>query len=132
MEIHKGATRELISSYKSKTLSLKRLWGDVNATNISTGSQNCMAFGSLSISATLSFNFQIQVKYNNLLKGGEANGVVVHTLFGIAGVPFFVCLPIKGEIVQLVFSGNGATPVAESSVLVNCMLGHSTAYKVIP
>ena len=132
MEIHKSAHREIkLNTYKSRSLSIKQKWGDLSA--ISTGIQNCMSFGSLSISATCTFNFQVQVYYNNLLKGGEANKVLIHTLNGTANQPFFVVLPIKGETVQLLFSGrDGATPGADDTLLVNTMLGNSSAFKVIP
>ena len=132
MDKHKSALRETkLNTYKPRSLAIKQTWGDLSA--ISTGQQNCMSFGSISISATCTFNFQVQVYYNTLLKGGEANKVLIHTLPGTANQPFFVVLPIKGEIIQLVFSGrDGATPSTDDTLLVNSVLGNSSAYKVIP
>lgn len=132
MDIHKSAVRETkLNTYKPRSLAIKQTWGDLSA--ISTGQQNCMSFGSVSISATCTFNFQVQVYYNTLLKGGGANKVLVHTLQGTADQPFFVVLPIKGEIIQFTFSGrDGASPSTDDTLLVNTILGNSSAYKVIP
>jgi len=131
MEKHKGAVRKTLDTYKPPSLAIKQPWGNLSA--ISTGQQNCMTFGSVSISATCTFNFKVEVYYNNLLKGGGGNKILIHTLPGTANVPFFVVLPIKGEIIQLIFSGrDGATPTTDDTLLVNTMLGNSTAYKVIP
>ena len=132
MDKHKSADRKVgMNTYKPRSLAIKQKWGNLSA--ISTGQQNCMSFGCVSISATCTFNFQVQVYYNTLLKGGEANKVLVHTLQGTANKPFFVALPIKGEIIQFIFSGrDGATPGTDDTLLVNTILGNSTAYKVIP
>ncbi len=132
MDKHNSAVRETkLKTYKPRSLAVKQKWGNLSA--ISTGKQNCMSFSSVSISATCTFNFQVQVYYNTVLKGGDANKVLIHTLQGTANQPFFVVLPIKGEIIQFIFSGrDGANPGTDDTLLVNTLLGYSSAYKVIP
>ena len=133
MENHKSSSIRKLPTYRPKTLTIKQKWG-LNNTDVSTGWENVMGFGSISISATCTIAWKVQVYYNNLLKGGEANKVLIHTFNGTANVPFFVCLPIKGEVVQLVFSGRdaGDPPIAATTILVSCMLGNSSSFKVIP
>lgn len=131
MDKHIGAVGKKLQTYKPRSLTIKQTWGNLSA--ISTGQQNCMSFGSVSISATCTFNFKVEIYYNNLLKGGAGNKILIHTLPGTANVPFFVVLPIKGEIIQFIFSGrDGAAPGTDDTLLVNTMLGNSSAYKVIP
>lgn len=129
---HKLATRDTkLHTYRPTGLRIKQIVSNVSA--VETGAVNVMSFGSLSISATCTFDFQCQVYYNTLVKGGGGDQVLVHTLLGTAGVPFFVCLPIKGEVLQLKFSTtDGNPPAANSTILVNSLLGYSTAFKLIP